>query len=76
MSGRTLDFTNSIRYAVSHAVTVQAASANDSSGGLGNTFLSGTAAVLRQRALVLLGQPRPSAVEVLVPILPRAEMTG
>ena len=59
--GRSPDFTNSIRYAVSHAVDRQAASANESSAGLGTTLRLRHDDVLGQRALVLLGQQRAAA---------------
>jgi hypothetical protein len=40
--GRMPDRVKSIRYAVSHAVPMHAASANDSDAGLGSTLRAGT----------------------------------
>ena len=64
--GRRPDFTNSIRYAVSHAVPMQAASANDRPAGFGSTLRARHDDVVGERALVLLGEQGALRVERLV----------
>ena len=57
---------NSIRYAVSHAVGRQAASAKDSSAGFGTRLRRGTATCSASVPVVHLGQQRAPRVERLV----------